>query len=589
MKQFFVTLAGVFAGLVLFFVGVPIVILMAAMAMSGPAPVPGKTVLSLDLRGGLTDQTAADPLASFTGPAMSVTSVVLALRRAEGDDKVKSLIVRLPESGMEPAAADEIAAAFRRFKAKGKPIYAHSQGLYSGGVVTSTYGLAASANEVWMQPGAPFEAVGMSIEDIFFKRLFDRQGVVAEFEQRADYKNAVNPYLYADYTRAHKEAQLGWMTAVLNSTVAGVAADRKQAPDVVRAALEAGPYDAAGAKAKGLIDKLGQVEEMENAALKGAGDGADVVDLNDYTNRVSLGSVTGPVIAVINIEGAIMTGEGGSGSPFGDQTAWSDDIAGAIYDAIKDDDVKAIVMRVSSPGGSDTASEQIGAAVRAAKAAKKPVVVSMGSYAASGGYWISSEADYIVAQPTTLTGSIGVYGGKFSGGAAAAKYGIDVRETTVGGEFASVGSLGHGFTPAQRAAYAAQIDRVYAAFLSHVAAGRKMPLERVREIAGGRVWTGVQAKQIGLVDQLGGLTDAVDKAKALAGIKGAARLHMLPEPISTFEALEQALGVSATGVRTLAAASWIMGDPRAEAAVKRLAEARLRSRGANVLAPRVLP
>jgi protease-4 len=213
----------------------------------------------------------------------------------------------------------------------------------------------------------------------------------------------------------------------------------------------------------------------------------------------------------------------------------------------------------------------------------------MGSYAASGGYWISSEADYIVAQPTTLTGSIGVYGGKFSAGETAAKYGIDLRETTVGGEFSSVGALGHGFTPAQRAAYAAQIDRVYATFLGHVAAGRKMPLERVREIAGGRVWTGVEAKRIGLVDQLGGLTDAVDKAKALAGIKGAARLHMLPEPISTLEALEQALGVSATGVRTLAAASWIMGDPRAEAAMRRLAEARLRSRGANVLAPRVLP
>jgi protease IV len=379
------------------------------------------------------------------------------------------------------------------------------------------------------------------------------------------------------------------MNAVINSTVAAVAADRKQAPDVVRATLEAGPYDAAGAKTKGLIDKLGQVEEMEHAALAVAGDGSDIVELDDYSGRIGLGSATGPVIAVINVEGAIMTGEAGSGSPFGEQTAYSDDIAGAIYDAVEDDGVKAIVMRVSSPGGSDTASEQIAAAIRAAKAAKKPVVVSMGSYAASGGYWISAEADYIVAQPTTLTGSIGVYGGKFSAGDAAARFGVDVRETTVGGEFASVGSIGHGFTPAQRAAYSAQIDRVYAAFLRHVAAGRKMPLERVREIAGGRVWTGVQAKQIGLVDQLGGLTDAVDKAKSLAGIKGAARLHMLPEPVSTLEALEQALGVSASGVRTLAAAGWILGDPRAQAAIERLAQERLRARGAKVLAPRVLP
>jgi protease-4 len=226
--------------------------------------------------------------------------------------------------------------------------------------------------------------------------------------------------------------------------------------------------------------------------------------------------------------------------------------------------------------------------VRAAKKAGKPVVVSMGTYAASGGYWISTDADYIVAQPTTLTGSIGVYGGKISGGDAAARYGIDVRETTVGGEFASVAALGQSFTPTQRAAYAAQIDRVYAAFLSHVSTGRKIPLERVREIAGGRVWTGVQAKQLGLVDQIGGLTDALDKAKALAGIKGAARLQMLPEPVSPFKALEQALGVSASGVRTLAAAGWLLGDPRAEAAIDRLAQERMRARGANVLAPRLV-
>jgi protease-4 len=586
MKQFFITVAGVFVGLVLFLVGVPLALLFIALAASGPAPLPGQTVLSLDLRQTLTDQEPADPLLAFTGPPMSVTSTVLTLRRAETDDHVKAMVVRLPDFGIDPAQADELAQAFRRFRAKGKKIYVHSQGLYAGGVVTASYALGAAGDEFWMQAGAPFEAVGISVEDIFFKRFFERYGVEADYEQREDYKNAVNPYLFADYTPAHKEAQVSWMQAVHASTIASAAHDRKRPPEAIRAALEAGPYDAA--LQRGLVDRLGFAEEMDRAALKAAGDRAELVDFLDYQSRGGVSIPPGDVIAVINVEGAIVNGVG-SASPFGGAAAYSDIVADAIYSAIEEEQVQAIVLRVSSPGGSDTASEQIAAAVRAAKAANKPVVVSMGAYAASGGYWISTEADHIVAQPTTLTGSIGVYGGKFAGGEAAARFGIDVRETTVGGEYAGVGNLGEGFSPAERAAYAAQIDKVYQTFLTRVSTGRKLPLERVRQIAGGRVWTGAQARDLGLVDQLGGLTEAIDKAKALAGIDGPARLWMLPEPVSAFDALEQALGISAAGVKTLAAASFVLGDPRAEAALDRLVEGRMRARGARVLAPKVLP
>ncbi|MDB5452729.1 MAG: sppA, partial [Caulobacteraceae bacterium] len=246
---------------------------------------------------------------------------------------------------------------------------------------------------------------------------------------------------------------------------------------------------------------------------------------------------------------------------------------------------KAVVFRVSSPGGSDTAAEQIGAAVRAARAAGKPVVVSMGTYAASGGYWISAGANRIIAQPTTLTGSIGVYGGKFAVGEAAAKFGVDVRQITVGGEYAAANGMGQAFTPQQRALYAAQIDRVYGRFITEVATGRKLPVERVRELAKGRVWTGDEAVKLGLVDQLGGFDDAVEAAKSLAGIKGAVRLKMLPPRLSVFEALQQAMGVSASGARTLAAAGWLLGDPRAKAAMDQLMQTRLRSQGANTLAP----
>jgi protease-4 len=239
--------------------------------------------------------------------------------------------------------------------------------------------------------------------------------------------------------------------------------------------------------------------------------------------------------------------------------------------------VKAIVLRVNSPGGSDTASEQILDAIRAAKARKKPVVVSMSTYAASGGYWIASEASSIVAQPTTLTGSIGVFGGKFAVGDAAARFGVDLRQTGVGSDYASAFSLGEPWTQAQRAAFSGWMDRIYGNFVARVAAGRKLPPERVQEIARGRVWTGAQAKSLGLVDKLGGFYEAVDEAKDLAGLSGDVPLRRMTPSEGAFQALQKAMGISATSARTLAAAAWIFGDPRAQGLIDRVAEAKLRS------------
>ena len=250
-----------------------------------------------------------------------------------------------------------------------------------------------------------------------------------------------------------------------------------------------------------------------------------------------------------------------------------------------DKSVKAIVLRVNSPGGSDTASEQILSAIKAAKAAKKPVVVSMATYAASGGYWISSGASAIVAQPTTLTGSIGVYGGKFALGPALSRVGVDVRETHVGSDFSGAFGMGKGFSPTDRAAFARWMDQIYAGFITRVATGRNLPEARVREIAKGRVWTGVQAKQLGLVDEVGGFYQAVERAKTLAGIKGDAHLKRLTTPTTPFEAIEQALGVSASSVRTLAASAWLLGDPRAQSILDDMAEARMGAGHTTVKAP----
>ncbi|WP_419320358.1 signal peptide peptidase SppA [Caulobacter sp. ErkDOM-E] len=589
MKQFFLTVAGVFVGLVLFVVGVPFLLIVMAAGAARPAPVPAHSVLHLDLRSGLTDQAAQNPFAAFSGGGNSVMSVIETLRRAEGDDKVKALLVRLPEGGMAPAAADELRLAFKHFRSVGKkPIYAHSQGLYPSGMVTSTYMLGAASSEFWMQPDSSFQAVGVASEAMFFKRFFDKYGVKADYEQRYEYKNAVNPYLYTDYTPAHRESSLSWMGSVYRTALTTAAADRMKNPAVLIRDLEAGPYSAQEAQAKGLIDRVGQVHDVQTQALTRAGKGAKLIDFDDYANRSKRpASKTGPAIAVIGAEGPIVTGTSGSASPFGSEsTVYSDDVAKALYDAAADKDVKAIVFRVSSPGGSDTASEQILAAVKAAKAAGKPVVVSMGTYAASGGYWISSGASSIIAEPTTLTGSIGVYGGKFAIGEALSRFGVDTRQVHVGGDYAGAFGAGDGFTNDQRARFAGWMDRIYASFITRVAEGRKLPPERVREIAKGRVWTGEQAKQLGLVDELGGFYQAVDKAKSLANLTGEVRLKRMDSGQSPFEAIEHALGISATSMRTLAASAWILGDPRSEAILDELATARLRAApgGASVLA-----
>ena len=588
MKQFLITAAGVFAGLLVFLIGVPFVLISMALSATAAAPVPSVSVLTLDLRDPLTDQAPHNPLFGLGRNSASVMSIISTLRRAETDGRVKGLFVRLPEGGIEPGMADEIRLAFKHFRAAGKPIYAHSQGIYPAGIVTTTYMLGAASDQLWMQPGASLQVTGVSTEDLFFKRFFEKYGISPQYEQRYEYKNAVNGFLFSDYTAAHKQSTLSWIGSVYASNLGFAAGDRKTDPAVMRTALEAGPYVAEDALKLKLIDRLGQVREAEGALLAKAGEGAKAIDFDDYADaQQNEGDKTGATIAVIEAEGAILTGRDQGSNPFtGAASIYSDDLAGAILNAARTEAVKAIVLRVNSPGGSDTASEQILDAIRVAKAAKKPVVVSMGSYGASGGYWIASEASAIVAQPTTLTGSIGVYGGKFAVGAALERFGVDMRQTGVGGDYASAFGMGQPFTANQRAAFSGWMDRIYANFIPRVAVGRKLPEERVREIAKGRVWTGAQAKSLGLVDELGGFYQAVDKAKSLAGLNGEIRLRRMTPTEGTFEALQNALGVSAMSARTLAAAAWVFGDPRSQSILDGLAEARLRSQGGGmVLAP----
>ena len=582
-------MAGVFAGLAIFLVGVPIVLIGLAFSAASAPTAPARAVLELDLREPLTDQAPHNALLGFGRGGASVMSIIETLTHAEGDDRVKGLLVRLPEGGVEPGMADELRQAFGRFRKAGKPIIAHSQGVFPSGVATTAYMLGAAADQFWMQPGAALQVTGVSTEDLFFKRFFDKYGIVPQFEQRAEYKNAVNGYLQSDYTPAHREAALSWLGAVYDSNLASAAQDRKTDAANLKRTLEAGPYGADEALRLKLIDHTGQVREAEQALLDLSGDGAQRMDFEDYADGARAADRPrggGDVIAVIEAEGAVLTGHDKGPNPLQRSGAvYSDDLAGAILRAARTDAVKAIVLRLNSPGGSDTASEQILDAIRVAKAKGKPVVVSMSTYGASGGYWIASEASAIVAQPTTLTGSIGVYGGKFAMGSALARLGVDVRKTSVGGDYAGAFGLGAPFSTEQRAAFAGWMDQIYADFITRVAVGRKLPPEKVREIAKGRVWTGAQAKALGLVDELGGFYQAVDKAKTLAGLTGETHLKRMTPSEGTFDLLQKVLGVSATSARTLAAAAWVMGDSRAEALLNRVVEAQLRESGrAAVLA-----
>ena len=592
MKQFLITVAGVFFGLALFAVAVPLLLIGLISSAVRPTPLPDRTVLSLDLRDGLTDQDPQGASAIFGGKGLSVMGIEETLRQAAADSHVQGLYVRLPEGGMEPAEADELSVAFERFRAAGKPILGMSQGFYAQGVTTSAYELAAATGDIWMQPSSSFQATGVASEDLFFKRFFDKYGIVADYQQRYEYKNAVNPYLYSDYTPAHREAELGWMGSVYDTALTAAAGQRKLAPAALKALIEAGPYSAEDALAKGLVDHVGEVKAAEDAVLKAAGDGAQFADFADYAarsrHRASPVLGGGPTIALIQAEGDIVTGTGAHTSPFSSsQNIYSDDLSAAFYRAINDKDVKAIVFRVNSPGGSDTASEQILAAVQAAKAAGKPVVVSMGTYAASGGYWISSQASEIVAEPSTLTGSIGVFGGKFAIGDALGRFGLDMKGLKVGGDYADSGNSAAAMTPTQRAAFGAWMDRIYNGFVARVAEGRKLPAARVAEIAKGRVWTGAQAKDLGLVDSLGGLPQAIDRAKALAGISGEARLKPFATETNPFGALGRFFGGGdADQARLMAAAAALAKDPEARAALQDISDARLRSEGATVLAPR---
>jgi protease IV len=471
----------------------------------------------------------------------------------------------------------------------GKFVIAHTQGMIGVGGPSAYHSITA-ADEIWMQPGSDFMINGVTFETEFLKGLFDKIGLTPQIYALYEYKNAPNSYNETGYTEPHREALEGLANSLWNTALTDIAADRGMQVPALKALLESGPKPAEAALEAKLVDKLGWPEDAEEAALEKAGEDSELVDLLYYAPPASKAKAKDGMIAIVGGEGAVITGGGGSDSPFSETPGFASDvIARAILDAAEDEDVKAIVFRVDSPGGSPTASDQIWRAVERAKEAGKPVVVSMGSLAASGGYYVSTGADAIIANRGTITGSIGIFGGKFAIDGTFNKIGVTFDTVSVGGDFANAYGVAP-FNQGQEAEIRAMLKRGYDRFLGLVGEGRDMTYDEVHAIARGRVWSGEEAQKIGLVDELGGFLTAIEKAKELAGIEAdkSPLLVYYPHRKTGFEAFESLFGVSAETARAAAVLSALAGDERTQALIEELAVADAMNSGQTMaMGPRI--
>jgi protease-4 len=547
-----------------FFVVLLVLALFIAGLIEGDG-LPSKMVLSLDLRSSPPDSSHAPDL-FFSRRTPSVMDTVLALDRAGRDSRVKGVFLQLG-GGLSVAQAEEIGAALTRFRATGRFVVAYAQGFLDAGL--GDYLTAASADQIWMEPRSPFSAAGTGAGAIFLRGLFDKIQAVPQIVKRADYKSAADMFMEKGYTAPDREQTSAFLQSWYDSAVKAIGAERKLDAKKVVSILQASPQFAEDAKREHLIDRLGYDEQARSAARERAG-AAKLVQLGDYARAtVDEGMAgAGPHVALIEASGDIVDGTTDHGALGGSEVIAGDDYAQAFRKARRDKSIRAILFRIDSPGGSVTASAQILDAVKAAQAAGKPVIVSMGPLAASGGYYVSAAADKIVAEPATLTGSIGVLTGKVSVGKTLALIGVGAGDIGVGNN-ALFDSAIEPFSPAQLANLNRQADVVYADFMHEVAAGRKLPLAHVEQIAKGRVWTGADAKPRGLVDDLGTFWTAVGEVKKAIGVSPDTRLVFREYPAREgfFEALAELFSGSTAGIRAVEGLSTLMQRPAVRAVV----------------------
>ena len=490
---------------------------------AGPKPI-GEGVLVVDLDGSLVEQPARQSASSLVGAGSlarehALRDVVAAVDAAAKDDRVKAIALDLESfMGGGQSAIAALGEALDRAR-RVKPVLA-----YATGYSDDSYQLAAHASEIWMNPLGAVAIAGPGGNNLYFKGLFDKLGVTANVYRVGTYKAAVEPYTRSDMSpeaRANAQGLAGamletWRDDVRRARPAAAGSIDAYLRDPVATVRAAGGDFARAALAGKLIDRAAERQAF-NARLAELGGSVDdnaipfrQIKLGDYVRELDPAGARGP-IGVVTIAGTIQDGKAGPG------TAGGDSIAKLIDEGVASGRLKALVVRIDSPGGSVTASEVIRQSILHAKAQGLPVVASMGSVAASGGYWVATPADAIFAEPSTVTGSIGVFGVLPSFQGSMAKLGLaadGVKTTPLSGE----PDLLNGPSPEAGALIQAGVESVYRRFLAIVAESRKKSVAEIDRVAQGRVWDGGTARQLGLVDQFGGLDDAIAKAAALAKI-----------------------------------------------------------------------
>ena len=515
-----------------------------------PTPPTPPVVFDLTLKGSLGEEPAA---VGFDGASIkdNLKGIVDRIAKAKTDPGVKGLVVRLNGLAIGLAKGYEVRRAIADFRASGKRAYAFLESAEN-----ADYVVATAADEIVMPESGWLMLKGVAAEVSFYKTLFDKVGVRADWMQVGEFKSYGEPFTRTEMSPAFRTEITTLLDDNFAMVVDAIAARQGISPQDARALVDGGPYSPAAAKAAGLINRIRYADAIEAELAKDLGVArinldpkygkkTEAVDLSGFAGFMKmiqmLSGETGkkadskaPKLALIYAQGGINTGKSTS-SLYGDATMGSDTVIKHLREAEKDASVRAIVLRVDSPGGSALASDLIW---REVVRIEKPIVASMSDVAASGGYYISMAADRIFAEPGTLTGSIGVTGGKFVVSGLMDKLGVATDTITVGNNATLLSPL-KPFSPTERAAMQRLMDETYKQFVAKAAQGRKMTYEQLDKLAGGRVYTGRQAQQLGLVDELGTLNDAIAAAKDLAGIdrKDATELLILPKSQGLLESL----------------------------------------------------
>jgi protease-4 len=499
-------------------VAVPVIAILGIVYARRVKP---NTVLVIRIEGEIPEEAPHDSLQEvFTGPTTSVTDITEGIERARTDPHITALELRVGETGMNMGKIQEIRDSIQSFNRARKLSVA-----YLEFATNRSYYLASACQTLDMLPKSEFHLHGMMASTTFLRGTFDKLGIFPDFLHIGDYKNATNVYTEKKFTPAHREATKDLVDDWYRQFVQGVAASRNMKPEEVEKAIAAGPYNSSDAPATGLVDRVAYGDEVRDFVNRKNRGYRQRISLHTYLDRTE--KFTANKIAVIYAVGEIGPGRSAA-SPLGGEMMGSDTLAQQFRRARTDDLVKAVVVRVDSPGGVAYSSEVIRHELELTKAVK-PVVVSMSDVAASGGYWLSMSANKIIAEPGTITGSIGVLMGKFNLQGLYEKLGLSTDFVATTPNSTLEYSL-QNFTPEQRELELKNMRETYQDFIQGVAAGRHMKLEDVDKIAQGRVWTGERARKLGLVDELGGLHTAIARARELAKIPAEENVSLLALP-----------------------------------------------------------